>query len=118
MAAEPRGPEQVVRGEPVVTGTALWDSPDGKQVRGIWQITPGVVTDTEGNDRHPYVSRRRTHIRTALTPLPSTPDTPATLHTGSRLPAQGSSGPCEHLTSDCAPSEWGMRRARRLLSRT
>ncbi|MEF3115760.1 hypothetical protein RB636_21520, partial [Streptomyces chrestomyceticus] len=41
---------------PVVTGTALWDSPDGKQVRGIWQITLGVVTDTEANDRHPYAS--------------------------------------------------------------
>jgi uncharacterized cupin superfamily protein len=43
-----------------VTGKVLWESADGKQVRGIWQITPGVVTDTEANELFVVVSGRAT----------------------------------------------------------
>ncbi|MET8246568.1 cupin domain-containing protein [Streptomyces sp. NPDC005202] len=35
---------------PEVTGKVVWESEDGRQVRGIWQITPGVVTDTEADE--------------------------------------------------------------------
>ncbi len=28
----------------------VWESADGRQARGIWQITPGVVTDTEADE--------------------------------------------------------------------
>ncbi|MFG2519071.1 cupin domain-containing protein [Streptomyces sp. NPDC048527] len=57
---EPLDPEQIVSGAPVVTGKVLWESTDGKQLRGIWQITPGVVTDTEANELFVVVSGRAT----------------------------------------------------------
>ncbi|THA80807.1 cupin domain-containing protein [Streptomyces sp. A0592] len=53
-------PAQIVSGDPVVTGKVLWESADGRQVRGIWQITPGVVTDTEANELFVVVSGRAT----------------------------------------------------------
>jgi uncharacterized cupin superfamily protein len=31
-------------------------SPDGRQIRGIWQITPGVVTDTEADELFVVIS--------------------------------------------------------------
>ncbi|GHH35192.1 cupin domain-containing protein [Streptomyces candidus] len=60
LEVEPLDPEQIVSGDPVVTGKVLWESPDGKQLRGIWQITPGVVTDTEANELFVVVSGRAT----------------------------------------------------------
>ncbi|MFI8998300.1 cupin domain-containing protein [Streptomyces sp. NPDC053542] len=53
-------PDQIISGDPVVTGKVLWESPDGKQVRGVWQITPGVVTDIEANELFVVVSGRAT----------------------------------------------------------
>ncbi|MEV7791983.1 cupin domain-containing protein [Streptomyces sp. NPDC087512] len=50
LEPEPLSPEQIVSGTPEVTGKVVWESPDGRQVRGIWQITPGVVTDTEADE--------------------------------------------------------------------
>nr|BFE79719.1 hypothetical protein GCM10020093_023200 [Planobispora longispora] len=38
----------------------LWESADGRQVRGIWQITPGVVTDTEADELFVVISGRAT----------------------------------------------------------
>ncbi|MFJ9614623.1 cupin domain-containing protein [Streptomyces noursei] len=60
LEPEPLDLEQVVSGDPVVTGKVLWESPDGSQIRGIWQITPGVVTDTEANELFVVVSGRAT----------------------------------------------------------
>ncbi|MGW7436816.1 cupin domain-containing protein [Streptomyces sp. NPDC054849] len=60
LEAEHLDPEQVVSGDPVVTGKVLWESADGRQVRGIWQITPGVVTDTEADELFVVVSGRAT----------------------------------------------------------
>ncbi|MCK7622026.1 cupin domain-containing protein [Streptomyces sp. RS10V-4] len=60
LEPEPLDPEQIVSGDPVVTGKVLWESPDGRQIRGIWQITPGVVTDTEANELFVVVSGRAT----------------------------------------------------------
>ncbi|KPI12977.1 protein of unknown function DUF861 cupin 3 [Actinobacteria bacterium OK074] len=60
LEPEPLDPGQIVSGTPVVTGKVLWESADGKQVRGIWQITPGVVTDTEANELFVVVSGRAT----------------------------------------------------------
>ncbi|KUJ68470.1 hypothetical protein ACZ90_18470, partial [Streptomyces albus subsp. albus] len=60
LVPEPLDPSQIVSGDPVVTGKVLWESPDGKQIRGIWQITPGVVTDTEANELFVVVSGRAT----------------------------------------------------------
>ncbi|MEV7377149.1 cupin domain-containing protein [Streptomyces lydicus] len=60
LEPDPLDPSQIVSGEPVVTGKVLWESPDGRQIRGIWQITPGVVTDTEANELFVVVSGRAT----------------------------------------------------------
>ncbi|MGW6057584.1 cupin domain-containing protein [Streptomyces sp. NPDC055189] len=60
LEAEPLDPGQIVSGTPEVTGKVLWESADGKQLRGIWQITPGVVTDTEANELFVVVSGRAT----------------------------------------------------------
>ncbi|GGV51157.1 cupin domain-containing protein [Streptomyces longisporoflavus] len=60
LEAEPLDPAQIVSGTPEVTGKVLWESADGKQLRGIWQITPGVVTDTEANELFVVVSGRAT----------------------------------------------------------
>ncbi|MGW5234041.1 cupin domain-containing protein [Streptomyces nodosus] len=50
LEPEPLDPAQIVSGAPEVTGKVIWESEDGRQVRGIWQITPGVVTDTEADE--------------------------------------------------------------------
>lgn len=60
LEADALDPAQIVSGNPVVTGKVLWEAPDGSQVRGIWQITPGVVTDTEANELFVVVSGRAT----------------------------------------------------------
>jgi uncharacterized protein len=60
LEPEPLDPSQIVSGKPEVTGKVLWESPDGRQLRGIWQITPGVVTDTEANELFVVVSGRAT----------------------------------------------------------
>ncbi|MFE2042852.1 cupin domain-containing protein [Streptomyces sp. NPDC059477] len=50
LEPEPLDPGQIVSGTPEVTGKVVWESQDGRQLRGIWQITPGVVTDTEADE--------------------------------------------------------------------
>jgi uncharacterized protein len=50
LEPEALDPGQIVSGTPEVTGKVVWESADGRQVRGIWQITPGVVTDTEADE--------------------------------------------------------------------
>ena len=56
LEPEPLAPEQIVSGTPEVTGKVVWESEDGRQVRGVWQITPGVVTDTEADEQFVVVS--------------------------------------------------------------
>lgn len=56
LVPEPLDPAQVVSGTPEVTGKVVWESADGRRIRGIWQITPGVVTDTEADELFVVVS--------------------------------------------------------------
>ncbi|MDT0465654.1 cupin domain-containing protein [Streptomyces gibsoniae] len=56
LEPEPLDPAQIVSGTPEVTGKVIWESEDGRQMRGIWQITPGVVTDTEANELFVVIS--------------------------------------------------------------
>ncbi|GGV58868.1 cupin domain-containing protein [Streptomyces massasporeus] len=56
LEPEPLAPEQIVSGTPEVTGKVVWESEDGRQVRGVWQITPGVVTDTEADELFVVIS--------------------------------------------------------------
>ncbi|MET9504851.1 cupin domain-containing protein [Streptomyces sp. NPDC006622] len=56
LEPEPLDPDQIVSGTPEVTGKVVWESSDGREVRGIWQITPGVVTDTEADELFVVIS--------------------------------------------------------------
>ncbi|MFF9643252.1 cupin domain-containing protein [Kitasatospora aureofaciens] len=60
LTPEPLDPSQIVSGTPEVTGKVLTESPDGRQLRGIWQITPGVVTDVEADEMFVVLSGRAT----------------------------------------------------------
>jgi uncharacterized cupin superfamily protein len=60
LESEPLDLSQVVSGQPEVTGKVLWESADGTRLRGIWQITPGVVTDVEADEMFVVVSGRAT----------------------------------------------------------
>jgi uncharacterized cupin superfamily protein len=57
---DPLDPVQILQGAPKVSGKVLWESEDGTQIRGIWQITPGTVTDVEANELFVVVSGRAT----------------------------------------------------------
>ena len=47
---EPLPESQIVSGAPVVSHRLLCESADGRVQRGVWQITPGVVTDVEADE--------------------------------------------------------------------
>ncbi|TXS54165.1 cupin domain-containing protein [Streptomyces sp. t39] len=47
---EPLASGQILSGTPEVSGKVIWEAEDGRQVRGVWQITPGVVTDVEADE--------------------------------------------------------------------
>ncbi|MEV1021612.1 cupin domain-containing protein [Streptomyces sp. NPDC050264] len=84
LEPEPLDPARIVSGDPVVSGAVLWESADGKQLRGIWQITPGVVTDTEANELFVVVSGRATVEVEGGAVLDLGPGTAAVLREGDR----------------------------------
>ncbi|AEW97197.1 MULTISPECIES: cupin domain-containing protein [Streptomycetaceae] len=60
LEPEPLDPAQIVSGTPRVTGTVVAESADGTRAYGVWQITPGVVTDTEADEMFVVLSGRAT----------------------------------------------------------
>jgi uncharacterized protein len=52
--------EQVVAGTPEVRSRVLDASRDGRIERGVWEITPGVVTDVEADELFVVVTGRAT----------------------------------------------------------
>ncbi|MGW2620024.1 cupin domain-containing protein [Streptomyces sp. NPDC001500] len=56
LEPDPLDPAQIVSGAPEVSGKVVWESDDGRQLRGIWQITPGIVTDTEADELFVVIS--------------------------------------------------------------
>jgi uncharacterized cupin superfamily protein len=60
LQPEPLDPEQIVAGRPEVSHQLVHESGDGRVQRGIWQITPGVVTDTEADEMFVVVTGRAT----------------------------------------------------------
>ena len=53
-------PESVLEGTPAVTEATLWTSEDGRIIRGVWQITEGIVTDVEADELFVVVSGKAT----------------------------------------------------------
>lgn len=56
----PLDPSQVIAGTPEVSELVLSESDDGRVLRGIWQMTPGAVTDTEADELFVVLSGRAT----------------------------------------------------------
>jgi hypothetical protein len=56
----PLEPETVLEGSPRVSELVLATSADGRVVRGVWQITPGVVRDVEADELFVVISGRAT----------------------------------------------------------
>ena len=58
LEPDPLAPESVLAGSPEVSSLVLHS--DDRVERGIWQITPGTVTDTEADEVFTVVSGRAT----------------------------------------------------------
>ncbi|WP_441250788.1 cupin domain-containing protein [Kitasatospora sp. McL0602] len=84
LEPDPLDPAQIVSGTPEVTGKVLWESEDGNRIRGIWQITPGVVTDTEADEMFVVISGRATIAFEDGTVLEVGPGDVTVLHEGDR----------------------------------
>ena len=84
LEPEPLLPEQIVSGTPEVTGKVLWESADGTRSHGIWQITPGVVTDTEADEMFVVLSGRATVAVTGGATLELGPGVLCVLREGDR----------------------------------
>jgi uncharacterized protein len=53
-------PVTILAGSPEVTEAVVWESSDGRIVRGIWRITEGVVTDVEQDELFVVIEGRAT----------------------------------------------------------
>ena len=61
LEPEPLDPASILEGTPETTGVVLFESGDGRVTRGLWQCTPGRVTDVEADEMFVVVSGRATH---------------------------------------------------------
>lgn len=57
---EPLDPAQIVEGSPETAAHVLWAAADGRIERGVWEITPGVVSDVEADELFVVLSGRAT----------------------------------------------------------
>jgi uncharacterized cupin superfamily protein len=60
LEADPLDPETVLDGEPEAFNRVVWQSADGRVLRGVWQMTPGVATDTEAHEMFVVIAGRAT----------------------------------------------------------
>jgi uncharacterized cupin superfamily protein len=58
LEPEELDPSQVIAGEPTLSNYTLHESEDGRIIRGVWQCTPGVVSDTEQDELFVVVAGR------------------------------------------------------------
>ena len=56
----PLEPDQIVDGDPQVSGRVLDASADGKVERGVWQHTAGISRDTESDELFVVLTGRAT----------------------------------------------------------
>jgi uncharacterized protein len=60
LEPDPLDPGSILEGTPETTGVVLFESEDGTVTRGLWQCTPGKVTDVEADEMFVVVSGRAT----------------------------------------------------------
>jgi uncharacterized protein len=80
----PLDPETVLEGSPEVSELVLATSTDGRVVRGVWQITPGVVEDVEADELFVVISGRATVEVEGGVILELEPGVVGVLHAGDR----------------------------------
>jgi uncharacterized protein len=56
----PLDPRQILEGAPTTHLRVIWTSDNGKEQRGVWQITPGVVRDVELDEMFVVLNGRAT----------------------------------------------------------
>jgi uncharacterized cupin superfamily protein len=80
----PLHPGTILEGSPETSMLVLDRSPDGRVERGVWQITPGVVTDVEADELFVVLRGRATvELEGGLT-LELRPGTVGVLREGDR----------------------------------
>ena len=60
LAADELDPTDVLAGKPETASTQLWRTDGGAVDLGIWEITPGTVTDVEADELFVVLSGRAT----------------------------------------------------------
>jgi uncharacterized protein len=60
LELDPLDPDSIVMGSPEAWNRVVWESADGTVIRGVWQMSPGVATDTEADEMFVVVSGRAT----------------------------------------------------------
>ncbi len=58
LEPEALDPSQVLAGKPVLSNHTLFESEDGRIIRGVWQCTPGAVSDVEQDELFVVVAGR------------------------------------------------------------
>ncbi|MBM3666727.1 MAG: DUF861 domain-containing protein [Actinobacteria bacterium] len=53
-------PEQILEGEPSISHALISSSADGRVERGVWEMTPGAVSDVEADELFVAVCGRAT----------------------------------------------------------
>ena len=60
LEPDPLDPATIVAGSPEAFNRVVWESEDGRVIRGVWQMTPGTATDIEANEMFVVISGRAT----------------------------------------------------------
>ena len=60
LEQEDLDPSQIVAGAPQTSGAVLWESEDGRILRGVWRCTAGTVTDVEQDELFVVIEGRAT----------------------------------------------------------
>jgi uncharacterized protein len=60
LEPEELDPAQILAGSPETSGAVLWESTDGRIVRGVWRCTVGTVTDVEQDELFVVLEGRAT----------------------------------------------------------
>ncbi len=80
----PLQPQQICAGNPRTFARVFWKSADGRDQRGVWEITPGVVVDVEVDEMFVVISGNATIEIEGQAPLQLSPGHVGILHAGAR----------------------------------
>ena len=100
---DPLDPASVVEGSPQTWNRVVWESEDGRIIRGVWQISPGVVVDTEAHEMFVVIVGRATIAIDGGNTFDVGPGDMGVLEAGRPLHAGPCMRPCARPTRSCCP---------------